>query len=213
MPTSISGVKIPDSKMAREVTAFVRDTESEMLFSHSMRVYLWAALAGERDKLTFDPELLYVASMFHDLGLVERYHESKLRFEVDGANAARDFLRAHGIPEQDVRNVWLAIALHTSPGIAEHLDPEIALLHTGAVMDVIGRGYDQFGDGQRKAVLAAYPRDKHFNHAIIDTFYEGLKKRPQTTYGSLNADYLAFKDPNFRRGDVCSLILNSRWAE
>jgi hypothetical protein len=213
MATSISGVTIPDSKMAHEVTAFVRDTESEMLFSHSIRVYLWAALAGEREKLKFDPELLYVASMFHDFGLVERYHESKLRFEVDGANAARDFLRDHGIPEEDVRNVWLAIALHTSPGIPEHLDPEISLLHTGAAMDVIGRGYDEFREEQRKAVLDAYPRAPNFNHGIIDAFYAALKKRPQTTYGSLNADYLAFKDTSFRRGDVCSLILSSRWAE
>lgn len=212
METSISGVKIPDSRLARAATDFVRDTESAMLFSHSMRVYLWAALAGQRDKLRFDPELLYVASMFHDFGLVERYHESHLRFEVDGANAARDFLRAHGMPEEDVRNVWLAIALHTSPGIAEHLEPEIALLHTGAVMDVIGRGYDQFPDTQRKAVLEVYPRDSDFNHGIIDAFYEALRKRPQTTYGSLNADYLAFKDPHFQRGDVCSLILTSRWA-
>jgi hypothetical protein len=150
--------------------------------------------------------------MFHDFGLVERYHESQHRFEVDGANAARDFLRAHGIPEEDVRNVWLAIALHTSPGIADQLEPGISLLHTGAVMDVIGRGYEQFQDEQRKAVLEAYPRDPHFNHAIIDAFYEALKKRPHTTYGSLNADYLAFKDPHFQRGDVCSLILNSPWA-
>lgn len=213
MQTTISGVKIPDSKMARDVTAFVRDTESAMLFTHSMRVYLWAALAGERDKLNFDPELLYVASMFHDFGLVERYHESKYRFEVDGANAARDFLREHGIPEKDVRDIWLAIALHTSPGIPEHLGSEISLLHTGAVMDVIGRGYDQFSDAQRKAVLDVYPRDKSFNLGIIDAFYEALKQRPQTTYGSLNADYLAFKDPHFHRGDVCSLILGSRWAE
>jgi hypothetical protein len=212
MPTSISGVNIPDSKMARAATELVRDTEGEMLFTHSMRVYLWAALAGERDRLTFDPELLYVASLFHDLGLVERYHQSRHRFEVDGANAAREFLRAHLIPEEDVRNVWLSIALHTAPGIADQLEPEISLLHTGAVMDVVGRGYDQFTDEQRKAVLEAYPRDGHFNQALIDAFYEALKKRPHTTYGSLNADYLAFKDPKFQRGNVCSLILNSPWA-
>jgi HD superfamily phosphodiesterase len=213
MTTRISGVKIPDSKMAREATAFLRDTASEMLFSHSMRVYLWAALAGQRDGLKFDPELLYVASMFHDVGLLDRFHESPLRFEVDGANAARDFLRSHGIPEDEVRNVWLAIALHTSPGIPQHLDPEIALVHTGAVVDVVGRGYEQFSDAEREAVLAAYPRDHHFNHAIIDTFYEALKRRPQTTYGTLNADYLAYKDPKFQRGDVCSMILSSRWSE
>jgi hypothetical protein len=213
METSISGVKIPDSKIAREATAFIRDTESDMLFTHSMRVYLWGALAGQRDGLVFDPELLYVAAMFHDFGLLDRFRESPLRFEVDGANAARDFLRGHGIAESEIEKAWLAIALHTSPGIAEHLKPEIALIHRGAVIDVVGRGYDQFPDAEREAVLAAYPRGHDFNHAIIDTFYEALKLRPQTTYGSLNDDYLAFKDPQFRRFDVCTAILNSHWKE
>jgi hypothetical protein len=209
---SISGVKIPESKMANEVTEFIRDTESEMLYRHSVRVFLWGALAGQRDEKRFDAELLYVASMFHDLGLVDRFHNSHLRFEVDGANAARDFLRGHGISEQEIEKVWLAIALHTTPGIPEHLSPEVALVNVGAVMDIVGRGYDRFEPDQRNAVLAAYPRDSHFNAAIIDTFYQALKARPETTYGTLNDDYLAHKDPSFRRGDVCAAILSSPWA-
>jgi hypothetical protein len=209
---SISGVRIPDSKIARELTEFIRTTESEMLFLHSMRVFLWGALAGQRNQKRFDAELLYVASMFHDYGLVDRFHNSHLRFEVDGANAARDFLRSHGISEQEIEKVWLAIALHTTPGIPEHLSPEVELVNVGAVMDVVGRGYDQFEPAQRDAVLAAYPRGPHFNAAIIDTFYEALKDRPETTYGTLNDDYLVYKNPTFRRGDVCAAILNSPWS-
>ncbi len=207
----IAGVHIPDSKIAREVTQLIRDTESELLFHHSIRVYCWGALTGDRMGLRFDPELLYTAAMFHDVGLTARYGNSQLRFEVDGANAARDFLRAHSISERDIEIVWNAIALHTTPGIPQFMRPEIALVQAGAGMDVAGRGYDQFTDQQRAAVIAAFPRENDFKHGIIEAFYQGMKHRPDSTFGTFNDDVLAFKDPNFRRIDLCSVILASNW--
>jgi hypothetical protein len=212
MTVEILGIKIPDSALAREATEFIRDAAGELLFKHSVRVYFWGALNGIRKGLTFDPELFYTAAMFHDLGLAKRYDKSQLRFEVDGANAARIFLRAHLIAEADIEKVWTAIALHTTPGVPEHMRPEIALLHAGAAMDVVGRGYGDFTEEQRKAVVAQFPREADFGHAIIDVFYDGLKHRPQSTYGTFNDDYLAFKDPAFERGDVCRAILGSHWT-
>src|SRR5262245_48963829 len=100
METVISGVRIPAVRMARGATELVRDTEGDLLFRHSMRVYLWSALSGQNRGLVFDPELLYVAAMFHDFGLTAGFQQSHLRFEVDGANTARDFLRGHNIPER-----------------------------------------------------------------------------------------------------------------
>jgi len=211
-PTTIAGLRIPDSTVAREATELVRDTESELLFLHSMRVYGWGALAGRRKGLAFDPELLYVGAMFHDLGLAGRFRESTLRFEVDGANAARDFMRTHGIPEPDIEKVWSAIALHTTPGIPQFMHAEAALLHLATGMDVAGRAYDQFSDEEREAVTTAWPRVDDFERAIIDAFYEGLKHRPDSTFGTFNDDFLAFRDPAFRRVDLCSVILHSPWA-
>jgi HD superfamily phosphodiesterase len=208
----IDGIRLPDSRIAREITQLIRDTESEMLFHHSARVYWWGALAGKRQGLAFDPELLYAAAMFHDIGITPHYHGSRLRFEVDGANAARDFLRGHGIAEADVEKVWLAVALHTTPGIPEHMHPEIALVQAGAGMDMAGRGYDAFTAAEREAVLAAHPRGDSFAQEVIDTFYEGLKQRPETTFGTFNDDFLAFKDPQFERGNLCTVLLNSRWV-
>jgi hypothetical protein len=207
----IFGVTIPDSGIAREVTQLLRDTEDDLLFYHSTRVYFWAALIGKSTHLVFDPELLYTAAMFHDIGLTQAYASSQLRFEVDGANAARDFLRSHGISETDIHKVWSAIALHTTPGIPECMDPEIALVQAGAGMDVAARGYDQFTGEQRNAVLAAYPRGAHFKHDIIEAFYKGTKHRPDSTFGTFNDDFLAFKDPKFQRADLCRIILGSRW--
>src|SRR5215831_15713653 len=116
-PSSVAGIAVPDSKVAREVTELVKDTESPLLFHHSSRVYYWGALTGKRRGLRFDPELLYAGAMFHDMGLTPQHASADKRFEVDGANAASDFLRSHGIADRDIETVWTAIALHTTPGI------------------------------------------------------------------------------------------------
>ena len=170
MASSNSYSAVPDSKFAKEVTQLIRDTESELLFNHSTRVYLWGALTGLRKELTFDRELLYVGAMFHDIGLTERYRQSQLRFEVDGANAARDFLRSHGIDEASVEIVWDAIALHTTPGIPEHKKPEVALVTAGVEMDVLGIAYHDFTAEQRDAVTAAYSRGPAFKEILSRPF-------------------------------------------
>jgi hypothetical protein len=208
----ISGIRLPDSKLAREATQFIRDTESEFLFQHSTRVYLWGALAGKRRGLIFDPELFYTAAMFHDAGLTAGFRESHLRFEVDGANAARDFLRSHGISEVDIERVWLAIALHTTPGISAHLHPIAALTAEGVMMDLVGLGYDEFTYAQRNAVETAYPHPPTFAEDLLQALYDGLKHRPEVTQSTGLADVMADKDPHFHRGDFCSLMRNSPWT-
>ncbi|MFC0397477.1 HD domain-containing protein [Paraburkholderia rhizosphaerae] len=208
----ISGVTIPDSKLAQEVTEFVRDTESDLLFDHSTRVYYWSAFAAQRKGVVCDPELLYTSAMFHDLGLTDTFRESQLRFEVDGANAARDFLRRHGIAESDISSVWFAIALHTTPGIPQHLDPLGALTAEGVMMDLVGMGYDEFSDEQRRAIVARYPHPSNYAEDMLQSLYEGLRHRPQTTQRTGLADVMAEKDPHFQRSDFCSLMRRSRWV-
>ncbi|WP_245343925.1 HD domain-containing protein [Bradyrhizobium japonicum] len=169
-------------------------------------------MAGKRKGLTFDPELLYIAAMFHDYGLTASYGESHLRYEVDGANAARDFLRSHGISEADGQSVWLAIALHTTNGISPHLYPIAALLAEGANMDLVGAGYDDFTAAQRSAVETVYPRPPQFAEGFLQALYDSLKHRPETTQGTGLADVMAYKDPGFRRRDFSNLMRKSRWA-
>jgi hypothetical protein len=207
----ISGITIPDSKLVSEITEFIRDTEPTLLFNHSSRVYYFGALAGQRRGLKFDAELLYAGAMFHDIGLVPVYSSDGDRFEVDGANAARNFLRRHNISEQDLDNVWTAIALHTTPGIPQYMHPVVALLTAGVEMDVLGIDYASFTDADREAIVQAYPRTAHFKEDILQAFYDGIRHKPETAFGNVKADVLADKDPHFQRGNFCSVIRNSSW--
>ena len=207
----LAGIGIPDSKLAREITELVRDTETPLLFHHSSRVYYWAALAGKRRGLRFDPELLYAGAMFHDMGLTHQYSSADERFEVDGANVARDFLRGHGIAQQDIDTVWTAIALHTTPGIPQYMHPVVALVTAGVEMDVLGLAYSEYSDAERNSVVGAHPRTAHFKEDIIQAFYDGIKHKPETTFGNVKADVLADKDPHFTRGNFCSVIRGSAW--
>jgi hypothetical protein len=209
--SSIAGIKVPDSKLARAVTELVRDTETPLLFHHSSRVYYFGALAGKRRGLKFDPELLYTGAMFHDMGLMPSHSSADERFEVDGANAARDFLRSHSIAQQDVETVWTAIALHTTPGIPQHMHPVVALVTAGVEMDVLGLSYSEYSDAERVAVVDAHPRAADFKEDIIQAFYEGIKHKPDTTFGNVKADVLADKDQHFTRGNFCSVIRGSAW--
>lgn len=209
---SISGVSVPDSKLAWEIKDFVLDTETGLLFNHSSRVYYFAAIAGKRRGLQFDAELLYAGAMFHDVGLMPAYSSPADRFEVDGANAARKFLSERGIAPQDIDTVWTAIALHTTPGIPEYMHPVIALLTAGVEMDVLGIKYSDYPDEVRDAVVAEYPRTPHFKEDIIQAFYNGIHKKPDTTFGNVKADVLADKDPKFARRNFCQVIRSSAWS-
>jgi hypothetical protein len=209
--SSVAGIVILDSKLAREVTEFVRDTEPPLLFHHSSRVYYWGALTGKRRGLRFDPELLYAGAMFHEVGLTPAHASAHERFEVDGANAARDFLRSHGIAERDIEKVWTAIALHTTPGIPQHMHPLIALVTAGVEMDVLGIAFSDFTDAERGAVVRAHPRPGHFKEEIIQAFYNGIHHKPETTFGNVKADVLADKDPSFRPENFCRVIRASAW--
>jgi HD superfamily phosphodiesterase len=211
MTLTVEGVAIPDSKLAHEITELVRDTESPLLFHHSSRVFYWGALTGARCDLTFDAELLYAGAMFHDMGLTLQHSSPDERFEVDGANAARDFLRGHGISRQDIDTVWTAIALHTTPGIPQHMHPVIALVTAGVEMDVLGIAYAEFSAAEREAVVEMHPRSRHFKEDIIQTFYGGIRHKPSTAFGNVKADVLADKDPDFRPVNFCSVIRGSAW--
>jgi hypothetical protein len=210
--SSIAGVPVPDTRLVADATEFVKAAEPPLLFHHSRRVYLFGMLQGRRRGLSPDPELLYVGAMFHDLGLTERHRTKDQRFEVDGADLAREFLAAHGVSDEQARRVWTGIALHTTPGIPEHMEPEIALVTAGVETDVLGIGYGDLDPADISAVTAAHPRPD-FKRQILAAFTDGFSGRPDTTFGTVNADVLQHFVPGFRRTDFVEVIESSAWPD
>jgi hypothetical protein len=209
---TVAGINIPDSTIATQATELLLTHGTEFIYNHSLRVFLFASLNGKRNKLQYDAELLYVSSVFHDLGLTKKYSSPDLRFEVDGANAARDFLKSHGLPKESLQLVWDTIALHTTIGIAEHKEPEVALMYSGVGLDVMGEGYENLSEENRTEIISAFPRND-FKKKIIPTFFSGFEHKTETTFGNIKADVCAFMIPNFQRKNFCDCILCSPWSE
>jgi HD superfamily phosphodiesterase len=207
-----AGVSVPDTKLATEATEFVRAAAGDLIYHHSRRVYWFGSLQGRNRGLSFDPELLYIGAMFHDLGLGEEFRGSGRRFEVDSADEARRFLQSRGVPEDSVRRVWTSIALHTTPGIPEFMEPEVALVTAGVEYDVLGIGYADIPEADRAEIVALHPRPQ-FKRRILEAFTEGIAPRPETTFGNVKADVLQHFVPGFTRGDFVEVIQNSPWPE
>lgn len=211
-PSSVAGIAIPDSRIATQATELLLDHGTPFLYNHSLRVFVFASLNAARARSKYDPELLYVSAVFHDLGLVPHYSSPDKRFEVDGANAARDFLRGHGLPESSLQLVWDTIALHTTIGIAEYKEPEVALLYSGVGLDVMGEGYEHLKPQQRQEILDQFPRND-FKKRIIPAFFEGFKHKTDTTFGNIKADVCSYMIPVFESGNFCDRISQSPWSE
>jgi hypothetical protein len=206
----IAGVAIPSTTAAVEATRVIRRTTSPLIFHHSRRVFLFGAMHAQTHRLEPDPELLYLAALFHDTGLATPYSDEEQRFEVDGADHARRFLLDHGFPARSVDTVWTAIALHTTPGVPDRLGPEIAATARGVLTDVVGLGLDDLDPAQVDEVIAAHPRGD-FKNEFLQAFVAGLAHRPDTTYGTVNADVLEHFVPDFRRISMVERVTGSPW--
>lgn len=204
MSNDIAGIRVPDSRLAQEATELARSASEPYLFHHVMRSYYFGELVGQRLGLSYDRELLYVSVVLHDLGLTERFAGPE-RFEVDGANAARAFLAERGAPREKTALVWDAIALHTSRGIAEHKEPEVAVTFIGIAVDYGGFDLDKLPKEAVLEVLRAYPRlemKTKLRHALCGV----VERKPHTSIGNFLGDYGRRYVPGFKEINLCDAL-------
>ncbi len=151
------GMPVPDSALARRARELIADVAAPFLVNHSVRVYAWAVELARHDGLQFDPEILYVSAMLHDIGLVPPYDLGGC-YEVDGAIAAERLAREAGEPEARVRAIYDVIALHDDETLPPDPASEVVLLWDSAGADVTGDRFSDVRTAIAPAVLAAYPR-------------------------------------------------------
>ncbi|MFF4056565.1 HD domain-containing protein [Streptomyces sp. NPDC001668] len=210
MTDIIAGVGIPDTPAVAEATEFLRERTNALLFHHSRRVFLFGSLHARARDLRPDPELLHISAMFHDVGLLIPFSESEQRFELDGADHARTFLLDHGFSGSAAEVAWRAIALHTTPGVPGRMEPEVAATHYGVLTDAVGWGMDGLEGDRMDEIVAVHPRGD-FKQEFLQTFVDGLENRPDTTYGTVNADILEHFVPGFRRTSMVDRVLDAPW--
>ncbi|MCE7010168.1 HD domain-containing protein [Kibdelosporangium philippinense] len=210
MAEVVAGLEIPETVAVAEATRFIKDTTSPLIYHHSRRVFLFGLMHAEKLGVKPDLELLYLAAMFHDFGLLTPFSDVQQRFEVDGADHARKFLLERGFPTASAETVWAAIALHTTPGIPGRMAPEIATTHLGVLTDAIGLGLAELDRDQLDEIVAAHPRGD-FKNEFLGVFLEGLANRPDTTYGTVNSDVLEHFIPGFHRTTMVDRVLGSPW--
>jgi hypothetical protein len=195
-----AGIQVPDTALVRDAIDLSRSMLEPFLFNHVMRSWLFGILLSETVEVAPDAELLAVAAILHDLGLTERY-TAENRFEVDGANAAREFLKDRGISAQQTQVVWDAIALHTTPTLALHKEPEVVMTHSGIAVDVLGAGLDRIPQEKQRAILTAFPR-RAFKDEFKGCLCNVVRQKPMTAIDNILRDFgiryvEGFTPPNF----------------
>lgn len=210
MSEVIAGVRIPETAAAAEATRLIHETTSPLIYHHSRRIFIFGEIHARKLGKKPDPELLYLAAMFHDTGLLTPFSGVQQRFEVDGADHARKFMLERGFSAAAAETVWTAIALHTTPGIPDRMGPEIASMYLGVLTEVLGFGLDELNTGQVGEILAVHPRGD-FKNEFLRTYFDGQKDRPETTNGTVNSDVLEHFIPDFRRTTTVERILGSAW--
>jgi HD domain len=207
----LGGVRVPDTEPVSEAIAYARQYTEPFLFNHVMRSWLFAAALAEVDRTLHDAEVLAIGTLLHDLGLSYTFNGS-LRFEVEGANAARDFAHEMGIDGRRAQLIWDSVALNSTPSLALHKEAEVALCSAGTVLDWSGQGADKLTDDKVGSILEAFPRlqmKRQFTHAVCEI----VKSRPNSTYDNFARDFGERFVPGYQAPSTVDYLLNAPFSE
>jgi hypothetical protein len=207
----LAGVSVPDTALISRTIEFACERSEQYLFNHAMRSWLFAVLFAQRKRAAHDGEVLAVTTILHDIGLVEAFN-GPLRFEVEGANAARDFARKEGMDDRRTQLIWDGVALNSTPSIAIYKEAEIALATMGIGLDWGGFGYETLTDAEVAGILEAFPRlgmKEQFTHAVCRI----VETRPTTTYDNFARDFGERFVPGYRPASSVDYLLNSPFHE
>jgi HD domain-containing protein len=201
----VANIRAPDSPLCEAATQLARRVSEPFLFHHVIRSWAYAEWLGQSRGGKHDAEVLYVATVLHDLGLTDLV-PARERFEVEGADAAKEFLARQGMAEARIELAWDAIALHTTAGIALRKAPEIALCHLGIAHDLRHVSEELEHAGVTRAVRAAYPA-LGLRKELLRTLVGLYERNPAAAASHAVADACERAVPGFRRFNLCDVLL------
>ena len=207
----LAGVSVPDTPLISRAIELAREQSEPYLFNHVMRSWLFAAILGQRKQIAHDAEVVAVTTILHDIGLAEAFN-GPLRFEVEGANAARSFARNEGMEDRRAQLIWDGVALNSTVSIALYKEAEVALATMGIGLDWGGFGYEALTAAEVAAIVEAFPRlgmKERFTKAVCRI----VETRPQTTYDNFARDFGQRFVPGYKPTSTVDYLLNSPFNE
>jgi len=207
----LAGVRVADTPVVERALCFAQANHEPWLFNHVMRSWLFATVLGKRDGLACDPEVLAVITLLHDLGLAEAF-QGTARFEVEGANAARDFAHGAGFDARRCQLVWDGVALNSTPSIARYKEAEVALSQRGVGVDWGGWEHESIAPAQMAAILAEFPRldmKRCFSQAVCGIAHA----RPETTWDNFARDFGERFVPGYRAPSAVDALMGAPFTE
>ena len=207
----LAGVSVPDTRLISRAIEYAREHSEAYLFNHVMRSWLFAVILAQLSESAHDAEVLAVTTILHDLGLAKAF-DGPLRFEVEGANAARAFARNEGIDDRRSQLIWDGVALNSTPSISLYKETEVALCTAGIGLDWGGWGYDKLTEAQVAAIVEVFPRlemKQRFTRAVCCI----VETRPATTYDNFARDFGERFVPGYKPTSTVDYLLNSPFKE
>ena len=208
---SIGGVRVPETPLISRAIDYARQHSEPYLFNHVMRSWLFAVTIADQRKVAHDAEVLAVATLLHDLGLAKAF-SGPLRFEVEGANAARKFAQNEGVDGRRAQLIWDGVALNSTPSLGLHKEIEVSLCTAGIGLDWGGWGYESLPAALIAGILDAFPRLEMKQRFARDVC-RIVETRPTTTYDNFASDFGERFVPGYKRPSTVDLLMSSPFRE
>jgi hypothetical protein len=207
----LAGVNVPDCSLVTAAIEYAQRLSDRYLFNHAMRSWLFAELVGRARGLDYDREVVAIGTILHDIGLTAGVSGPN-RFEVDGANAALAFIRGRGLSDRRAQLIWDLVALNSTPSLALHKEPEVAVGTMGIGLDYGGFGMDALQPGDAGRILSAFPRLR-MKDRFSETCCHLVTKRPATSHDNFLRDFGERFVPGYKAVSTVDLLLNAPFDE
>ncbi|HEY7026379.1 MAG TPA: HD domain-containing protein [Gemmatimonadales bacterium] len=206
----LGGITVIDTPLVSRAMDYARANSEPYLFNHAVRSWLFAARLGQLQGIDHDAEVVAVGTLLHDLGLTSGFTGPK-RFEIEGADAAREFAREQGLDDRRVQLIWDSVALNSTPSIALYKEVDVALCTAGIGVE-FGFQYDRIPPNDMKSILAAFPR-LGMKRGFTDAVCRIVKTKPETTYDNFAGDFGDRFVPGYQRPSTVDFLMDAPFAE
>jgi len=207
----IAGVSVPDNSLITAVIEYAQRLSEPYLFNHAMRSWLFAESLGRVNRVDYDREVVAIGTILHDIGLTASVSGPN-RFEVNGADAAVSFIKGKGLSDRRAQLIWDLVALNSTPSLALHKEPEVAVGTMGIGLDYGGFGVQALPAGDLERILSAFPRLK-MKQRFADRCCRLVTEKPETSYDNFLRDFGERYVPGYKAVSTVDLLMNAPFDE